>query len=294
MQDIYLNSEEAASYLGIKERKLYELVGAGRIPATKATGKWLFPRAALDRWLEAGLIIPPGFLHRLPPMIIAGSQDPLLDWAARQSGSGLALLAEGSAAGLAHLEKDEAAVAAIHLHQAGADCGDANRQAVSQSAHLVDAVIIRFAEREQGILTRPEQAVSSLSDAVSRGLRFGMRQKGAGAQLLFEQSLAASHIPLDMLTIADTIYPSGEDLAFAIHNGHIDCGLATRAVALKAGLAFTPLLWEAFDLVVRRRVYFEPALQALFGFLRSQDFHAHAQTLGGYRTEKAGQVQLNR
>mgnify|MGYP006274327215 CR=1 FL=1 len=87
MQDTYLNSEQAALYLGIKERKLYELVGAGRIPATKATGKWLFPRAALDRWLEAGLVIPPGYQPVLPPMIMAGSQDPLLDWAARRSGS---------------------------------------------------------------------------------------------------------------------------------------------------------------------------------------------------------------
>ena len=44
-----LTTTEAADYLRIKERKLYELVADGAIPCTKVTGKWLFPRADLDR-----------------------------------------------------------------------------------------------------------------------------------------------------------------------------------------------------------------------------------------------------
>ena len=46
----YLNTEDAAAYLGIRERKLYELVANGAVPCSKVTGKWLFPRAALDRF----------------------------------------------------------------------------------------------------------------------------------------------------------------------------------------------------------------------------------------------------
>ena len=45
----YLTTAEAADYLRLSERKLYELVAEGRIPCTKATGKWLFPKAALDQ-----------------------------------------------------------------------------------------------------------------------------------------------------------------------------------------------------------------------------------------------------
>ncbi len=56
--DIYLTTEEAAAYLRLKERKLYELVAEGAIPCSKVTGKWLFPRAALDRWVAAGLARP--------------------------------------------------------------------------------------------------------------------------------------------------------------------------------------------------------------------------------------------
>ena len=53
-----LTTEEAADYLRLSERKLYELVANGAVPCTKVTGKWLFPKAALDRWLAAGLAMP--------------------------------------------------------------------------------------------------------------------------------------------------------------------------------------------------------------------------------------------
>jgi putative molybdopterin biosynthesis protein len=84
---VYLNTEQAADYLGIRERKLYELVANGAVPCSKVTGKWLFPRAALDRWIEAGLARPYGFDAVAPPPIIGGSHDPLLEWAAHGNGS---------------------------------------------------------------------------------------------------------------------------------------------------------------------------------------------------------------
>jgi len=51
---------EAAEYLRLKERKLYELVAEDAIPCTKVTGKWLFPQSELDRWLAANLTRPKG------------------------------------------------------------------------------------------------------------------------------------------------------------------------------------------------------------------------------------------
>src|SRR3954469_17148163 len=93
-----LTTEEAAVYLRLSERKLYELVANGAIPCTKVTGKWLFPRAALDRWLVAGFVL--SALRQGPAApIFGGSHDPLLEWALRESGSGLASLPEGSEAG---------------------------------------------------------------------------------------------------------------------------------------------------------------------------------------------------
>src|SRR6266849_3096487 len=75
-----LTTEEAAVYLRLSERKLYELVAKGAVPCTKATGRWLFPKAALDRWVAAGLANPT-VAQADPPPIVGGSHDPLLEWA---------------------------------------------------------------------------------------------------------------------------------------------------------------------------------------------------------------------
>src|SRR5437868_13590490 len=85
-----LTTDEAASYLRLSERKLYELVAKNAVPCTKATGRWLFPRAALDGWVMAGLMTPTALANVAAPPIVGGSHDPLLEWTLRESGCGLA------------------------------------------------------------------------------------------------------------------------------------------------------------------------------------------------------------
>src|SRR6266545_6992045 len=147
-----LTTDEAASYLRLSERKLYELVANGAVPCTKVTGKWLFPKAALDRWLAAGLLAPAALAHAPAPPIVGGSHDPLLEWALRESGSQLASLPEGSEAGLTRLARGEVTAAAIHLHRLDGDDELANADAIAAAPGLHDAVLIAFALREQGLL----------------------------------------------------------------------------------------------------------------------------------------------
>ncbi len=291
---IYLNTEDAAVYLGIKERKLYELVAHGAVPCSKVTGKWLFPRAALDRWVEAGLAHPEGFTPASPPAIIGGSHDPLLEWAMRRSGSGLALLSEGSSAGLAKLDRNEIAMAAIHMHLSGDDV-EANIEAVRDTTRLSDAVVMAFARREQGLLTATGNplGLSSIRQVAERKARLGFRQGGAGAQLLLIRLAAFEMIDMTIFNPAAEPFPTGQDLAFAIRAGEIDCGIATRAVATANRLEFAPLAWERFDLVLRRRTYFEPGPQKLFALMRSAEFGRHAELLGGYDVTDASIVRLN-
>jgi putative molybdopterin biosynthesis protein len=290
----FLNTEEAAAHLGIKERKLYELIAEGAIPCSKVTGKWLFPRAALDRWVEAGLIRPPGLRDASPPAIIGGSHDPLLEWAARRSGSGLALLSEGSGAGLLRLERNEIAVAAVHLHAAGVD--DANEAGVLAAHGLHDAVLIAFAEREQGLMAMQDdpRSLSNVEAAVRSGARFGLRQGGAGAQLLLDKLLAEGGRAASEVASAADVFATGSDLAAAIRAGDVDCGIGSRAVALAAGLSFVPLATERFDLAMRRRTYFEAGPQKMFALMRSHEFRRRAESLGGYDVGRAGEVRLNR
>jgi excisionase family DNA binding protein len=288
-----LTTAEAADYLRLKERKLYELVSRGAIPCTKVTGRWLFPKAELDRWLAASVSAPEGLGAAAALPIVGGSNDPLLDWALRESGSGLATLPEGSEAGLARFASGEVIAAAIHLHALEDDDIDENVAAMRRDANLRDAVLLGFARREQGLVVAAgnPMKLAAVTDAVAKRARFAMRPKGAGAQLLLLGMLHRADIALERLARIAPDCPTGSDIAQAIRAGRADCGIATRAVANAAALDFVPIVWERFDLVIRPRDYFHPPLQKLAAFLRGAGFTARAKELGGYDVVDAGAVR---
>ena len=294
MQADLLTTDEAALYLRLSERKLYELVAAGAVPCTKITGRWLFPRAALDRWVMAGIAGPAALARADAPPIIGGSQDPLLEWALRDSGSGLASLPEGSENGLRRLGRGEVMMAAIHLHRLAGDDDAANPDAVANAPGLYDAVVIAFVRREQGLLVAPGNplGLTDIAAVVGRKARLGQRQPGAGAQLLLLGLMARAGLPADSLPRAAGEYTTGSDLAQAVRSGRADCGVASRAVAEAAGLDFVPLTWERFDLVLRQRDYFRTGPQALFAFIRTATFRDRALELGGYEVTDAGAVRF--
>jgi len=288
-----LTTDEAATYLRLSERKLYELVANGAVPCTKVTGKWLFPKAALDRWLAAGYAGPPAFAHAPAPAIVGGSHDPLLEWALRESASRLASLPEGSEAGLQRLVRGEVSAAAIHLHRLDGDDEAANVEAVAVAPGLHDAVLIAFARREQGLIVGAGNplGLSDIGSVALKRARLALRPQGAGAQLLLLSLLAHAGLALDALATVKPVCPTGPDIAQAVRAGRADCGVATRSVAQTAGLGFMPLVWERFDLALRQRDYFLPGLQALFKFLRTETFHARGRELTGYDTAEAGDVR---
>lgn len=293
MSDL-LTTEEAAGYLRLSERKLYELVAGGALPCTKVTGRWLFPKAALDRWLASGLVKPAGMALGPRPPIVGGSQDPLLEWALRESVSGLASLPEGSEAGLRRLSRGEVTAAAIHLHRLDGDDETANGDTVAQAPGLHDAVVIAFARREQGLVVAPGNplGLTDIGQVAQSRARLAQRPEGAGAQLLLLAILARAEIAADALALVKPVCPTGPDLAQAVRSGRADCGIASRSVAHAAGLGFVPLLWERFDLVLRQRDYFLSGPQALFEFIRKPAFRAQAAELRGYDVGEAGAARL--
>ena len=287
-----LTTNEAADYLRLGERKLYELVADGAIPCTKVTGKWLFPRDALDRWILSSLVRPAGMTSADAPLIVGGSQDALLEWSLRESGSGLATLVEGTEAGMGRVLRGEAIAAAIHYHTHEAD-DDANVTAVQTMSGLHDAVLVGFVRREQGLLVPPgnPKNLTSLPDIIATGATMAVRQRGAGAQMLLEALLKQHGVkPRDLKQLAPPCL-TGPDLASAIRAGEADCGIATRAAARGAGLDFVPVIWENFDLAMRQRSYFKPALQALINFTAQPRFRQRAKTLTGYDTAPAGTIR---
>jgi excisionase family DNA binding protein len=289
-----LTTAEAAAYLRLKERKIYEMVSEGTVPCTKVTGRWLFPKAELDHWLASSVSRPEGMTRPDTAPIVSGSHDPLLEWALHESNSGLATLAVGSEAGFARFVAGETVAAGIHLHALENIEADANLAAVRSRNDLQDAVMIAFCRREQGLLVAPgnPMKLASIEDVRKKRARIAVRPKGAGAQLLLLALLHRADIPLDQLATVTPVCPTGPDIAQAVRAGRADTGIATRGVANAAGLDFVPVVWEPFDLVMRQRDYFRPPLQALLKFLQSQDLGARARELGGYDLDGAGTVRF--
>lgn len=292
----YLTTSEAADYLRLGERKLYELVTTGAIPCSKVTGKWLFPRQELDLWVLAGMSRPPGLPAADPPPIVGGSQDDLLAWALRESGSGLALLTEGTQRGVERLQRGEIMAAAIHFHGEGLDSttGAANIAAIRALPGLHDAVLIGLARREQGLLVAPGNPMDlqTLADVMATGARMALRQPGAGAQLLLETLLSRAGAGIKDVKRLEPPCLTGPDLAAAIRAGVADCGIATRTVAKAAGLDFVPLTWEQFDLLTRQRSYFRKPMQALVRLVIDRRFQQRAALLTGYDTTPAGEIRF--
>ena len=292
-----MTTSEAAEYVRLGERKLYELVTSGAIPCSKVAGKWLFPRHELDLWVLSGLARPAGMIAADPPPIVGGSQDDLLEWTLRESGSGLASLAEGTARGVERLQRGEVIAAAIHFHDdaiSAISADDANITAVRATPGLHDAVLVGFSRREQGLLLPPDnpKQLHSLSDVLASGARMAVRQPGAGAQMLLEVLLSRAGAGHKDLRRLDPPCLTGPDLAAAIRSGKADCGIASRAAAKAAGLDFVPLLWENFDLLMRQRSYFRPSIQALVGFIGHKRLKQRAAELTGYDTTPAGQIRF--
>lgn len=284
-----LTLPEAALWLRLSERALYALARSGRVPAAQVGGKWIFPRALLTRWLaaaaEPALGAPPA-----PPPIVAGSHDPLLDWAVRESGSRLAVLSGGSLAGLEALAEGRAVIAATHVLDP--DSGGFNEAAARDALGARPAVGIVWAWRDQGLILPAgnPRGLARVEDLLGPGIRVIGRQPRAGSHVLMLHLLTEAGLRLDQINLLPDPAMAEDEVAAAVAEGRADAGFGILAEAARRGLAFVPLLRERFDLVMGLRSYFEPAFQTLLDFARGEAFRRRALAMGGYDIGGAGRV----
>ena len=279
---LYLTTREVAALLRVKERKIYDLAAAGEIPHRRITGKLLFPRAELMDW--AGLGAEGALSER--PMVLAGSHDPLLEWAVRESGSGLATILNGSADGLQRFVDREAALAGIHFHEGGEW-----NVATVEDWRLVGCVLLEWAVRARGLILSEEVRDSVTGVADLRGLRVAMRQPGAAAAALFEELLREAGVKETEIVRLATPAWTESDAAAAVAAGEADAALGIEAMARQFDLPFRLLVLERFDLVVDRRAYFTDPVRALLDFAAGEAMKAKAKAMGGYVLSENGKVR---
>ncbi|WP_291302279.1 molybdopterin biosynthesis protein [Desulfovibrio sp. MES5] len=195
----------------------------------------------------------------------------------------------GSLGGLMALGRGQCHLAGSHLLDAAS--GVYNRKAIEENLEE-PVVLLRLVDREQGILTAPGNplGISGIEDLAREGLRFVNRQRGSGTRVLLDYRLACLGIaPTRITGYRDEEY-THMNVAAAVLSGRADAGLAVRSAANALGLPFVPVGVEEYDLVIPRRFYETPAMQALLDVIRSADFKQTVTALGGYGTEKTGQI----
>ena len=297
-----MSTKEIADYLRLKERKIYDLVAQGEIPHSRISGKLLFPRALVDEWVKQSTVGSALKAQRNAPAIVAGSSDPLLEWAVRESRCGLATMTYGSMDGVDRLIAMSACAAAMHIPAAARDIDapgmpreDRNIALTRDRLGHLDCVLIEWAKREQGLVIavgNPHK-ISKLADLNKPKVRTILRHPGAGSYLLFLQLLSEAGINPDQIKHVQPAAQTETDIASAILDGRADVGLAVRAVAQQFHLDFIPLTVERLDIAVLRASYFDAPWQALMDFTRKPTFQRYAKTLAGYDVRGLGRVMWN-
>jgi excisionase family DNA binding protein len=287
----YLTTRELAALLRIKERKVYDLVAAGEVPCSRATGKLLFPRAAVDAWVaskSAGIDPESSVVAR--PNVLLGSHDPLLDWALRESGAGIASFFDGSVDGLERFIRAEGIASGLHLFEP--ETHSWNESAVRARFADAPVVLAEFAWRERGLITAMDRSPSIRGIKDLKGRRVVPRQIGAGSQMLLENLLAQ-----EGLQTTDVLFtPSARtetDAALAVLEGQADAAFGLLSVARQFRLTFVPILRERYDLLVDRRAWFEPPMQCFVQFCGTATFTKKADDLQGYDIGGFGRIHFN-
>lgn len=286
----FMSVRQVARYLQVNEKKVYSLVADGIIPASKVTGKWLFPRDLVDQWLlessHGGVLAD--------RMLIAGSDDPVIYRAIMhvanevQARALISYTSTGTQLGLSLLARRRADICGIHWGPAE-ESHQRHPALLKQHPSHNDWILVRIFLREQGLMVSPALAGSDPEQLFGHENRWVMRQEGAGSQRFLQEVITRHGLDPAARRVSSRAY-SERDAASAIAMGYADVGIGVRAAATEFGLDFMPIGWEAFDFAMHRGMFFRTLFQKLIDYLRGTECQRLAQKFGGYDFGQTGNL----
>ena len=293
-----LSTKEVAHFLNINEKMVYALISEKGLPASKVTGKWLFPQNLVEQWIEANTINYPSTAEgpsvSQAVLIIAGSNDILLESVLSlynaNSPAKIAVFANlGSLGGLQALRRNLCHIASSHLLQENGE--DYNFEVANQELERTPA-IVNFCKREQGILLKKgnPKKIHTISDLSRGGVRIVNRPPGTGTRLLLDQELKRAELNGDKIDGYHNEVHRHLDVGIEILAGRADAGLGIRAVAGLLDLDFVPLRWERYDLMIFKERFFQAGVQRFLELLHEDQFIGIADALNGYDTSLSGRM----
>lgn len=287
----FMSVKEVAEYLHLNTKKVYTLVSEGQIPATKVTGKWLFPRKLVDQWLmessHGGLLTD--------RLVITGSGDPLVQRAVTslvkelEGHAVIGYTVAGTQLGLSLLARHRVDVCAVRWGPA--------RESVRRHAALLQQhpphkswVLVRAFTQERGLMLGSDlDYMGDLSTLFQAGVRWAMRPDNSSAERHLQELCVMYRFDPARLRVVRTV-ESEREAASMLARKQADVAPGSRAVASELGLEFIPLDWEAYDFALDRGVYFRTLFQRFIETLKSENCQVYAQSLGGYDFQQCGRI----
>ena len=295
-----MNTKEVAEYLRINEKRVYSLIKAGRIPCTRITGKWVFPKHIIDEWItthtQAGTTKAKGKSKVIEGAILsAGSNDPILDILLsymKQTHPGFYIFtcSIGSANGLRMLGERKIDVAWCHLLDP--NTGEYNIPYLAAYLQDMKAAVVHLFYRELGFVIAPtaEANVSGFNDLTAEWVKFVNRQEGSGTRVLLDYQLQQSGIdPASVKGYERVVYTHFE-VGLAVLSGEANVGIASVAISKLFGLPFVPVVRESFDMVLPQETFFEKGVQAFIDALNTEKFREKVKPLGNYDFSESGKI----
>jgi putative molybdopterin biosynthesis protein len=291
-----MNTREVARYLGINEKKVYFLAKSGKIPCTRVTGKWTFPKKLIDQWIEesaSGLVARKVSAEERVFLLAAGSDDPSLGilhdlYEAQTRPATFFMTTVGSTGGLAAIRSGVADFATAHLLEPAR----ANSDETALGLFPADAVIVELFYRELGLLVPSgnPKGIKSIRDLARPKLGIINRQPGSGTRIYLDQELACARLSGKKIPGYDTVVSTHLEAGLKVLGGDADVCLATRTTAKLLGLDFISLTRERFDAVIPQERFFSRGIQLLLGTLGSREFRQQVEALGGYDASESGRI----
>lgn len=287
----FMSVKEVADYLHLNSKKVYALVREGKIPATKVTGKWLFPRKLVDQWLmessHGGLLTD--------RLVITGSDDPLLRRAVvhlvKELG-GHAVIGytiAGTQLGLSLLARNRVDVCGVRWGPAE-ESSHRHVALVQQYPPHKSWVLVRAFARQRGLMLGADfHHAGELSQLFQSGIRWSMRHHDTGADRHLQELFVKHDFDPAKLRVVRTV-DSEREAASMLARQQADVAPGSEAVANEFGLEFIPLGWEAYDVALNRGVFFRTLFQQFMETLKNEDCQNLAQSLGGYDFQQSGQI----
>jgi putative molybdopterin biosynthesis protein len=300
MSEEMMSTKDVAQYLGVHEKQVYALVKAKRIPSTKITGKWVFPKKLIDEWIEThakqGLEKAREKSAPLGRALLAcGSNDPILDMlqtAIKRTYPEFLILSAntGSTEGLKALNKGYTDLAWSHLLDPKS--GQYNIPFLPTYLPDLKAVVVNLFHRDLGLIMAPKNPfhIKGFADLGKKGVRLVNRQKGSGTRVLLDHHLKQAKVPASEIQGYDREVYTHFEVGLSILSKEGNAGVATIAVAKLLGLPFIPVAKESFDMILEQKTFFHKGIQAFIEVLNSREFRQRVEPIGAYDFKDSGKV----